>query len=77
MSVKLFVWNNPYHVPYGGSCVFALGNTVEEARAAAAHAGHWPYAFGAPGEEIGPMAAFDNEPDLVLESGAVCYEWSE
>ncbi len=30
--MKLFVWNEPYSVNYGGSCLYVIANNVEEAR---------------------------------------------
>jgi hypothetical protein len=30
--MKLFVWEKPYPVSYGMSCVYAVAETVEEAR---------------------------------------------
>lgn len=31
-SVKLFVWNDPYSVAYGGSCLYVVAETEEQAR---------------------------------------------
>ncbi len=30
--MKLFVWNNPYSVDYGGSCLYVIAKDVEQAR---------------------------------------------
>ena len=44
--MRLFVWNNPYRVSYGSSLVFAVAETLEEARAIAqSRAAAW-YAYG-------------------------------
>jgi hypothetical protein len=76
-GVKLFIWNEAYPVSYGSACVFALGSTLENARETAKCARLWRYGIGTPGKEIGHQPAFDGEPTLVLDAGAVCYEWSE
>lgn len=35
MTMKLFVWIDPYHVPYGSSMLFAAAETEAEAMAQA------------------------------------------
>ena len=35
--MKMFFWNNPYKVTYGGSVLFAIAETEEAARKLAAH----------------------------------------
>ncbi len=74
---KLFCWNRPYHIDYGGSCVFALGKSIEEARINAKTALVWEYGIGRPDKKIPIGLDLDRDPDLILEDGAVCYEWSE
>ena len=78
--MKLFVWNEPYPVAYGGSCVFALGQDVEDARESARRAGVWRYGpkrHDAPDYSMPPKADIEREPDLVMDEGAAAYEWAE
>ena len=30
--MRLYIWNNPYHVPWGGSFVYAVAENLKEAR---------------------------------------------
>lgn len=30
--MRLYVWNNPYKVSYGGSCLYAIAESEEQAR---------------------------------------------
>ena len=30
--MNLYIWNNPYHVTYGGTCLYALASNLREAR---------------------------------------------
>jgi hypothetical protein len=30
--MKLFVWDSPYKVSYGGTCLYVIAKTVEDAR---------------------------------------------
>lgn len=30
--MKLYVWNDPYQVSYGGSCLYVIANNLREAR---------------------------------------------
>lgn len=34
--MKLYVWNDPYQVIYGGSCLYVIANNLREARKLAA-----------------------------------------
>lgn len=70
-SVKLFVWADPYTVHYGNSAVFAVAETVEQARKIAKGAPAYKYvAFpdGSGGYKLG-------EPTRVVD--CPCAEWHE
>lgn len=77
MAVKMFVWNNPYGIDYGGTCIFALGETEEDARIAALAAEMMWFGRHAPNTAIPVRISLNRPADLILESGAVCYAWSE
>lgn len=73
--MKLFVWNNPYGVSYGGSCLYVVAETEDQARALAVTASISKFGDapeGALGEQkLGP-------PDRVVDVPyAEVYEWSE
>lgn len=75
--MKLFVWADPYRVTYGSSAVFAVAETVEEARREAAR-GNWysyvefPHAHGGSADAL---AAKLGEPTRVVD--LPCAEWHE
>lgn len=31
-SLKLYIWDEPYPIPYGNSCLFVLAHTLTEAK---------------------------------------------
>ncbi len=74
--MKLYVWNNPYDVAFGGSCAYAVADSEDEARAlveaaSAAQYGHEPKGSSEGAKVPGP-------PDRVHELPyAEIYEWSE
>lgn len=74
--MKLFIWNDPYGVSYGGSCLYVVAETEEQARDIARSAKTSEYGSGADNhnhlpEELGP-------PTRVLDAPcAEVYEWSE
>lgn len=76
-EVKLFVWNAPYGVSFGGSIAYAVADTVEEAREVVRRAG--VSAYGHRPDKIAPSDMdVDREPDRVLDLPcAEIYEWSE
>ena len=41
--MKLFVWSNPYRVSYGSSMVFAIAETLEQAKDIASKAPAYSY----------------------------------
>lgn len=77
--MKLYVWNDPYDVKYGGSCLYAIAATEDEARKIAADAGRATY--GSQPEagmraaqlprDLGPPTRVHDLPY------AEVYEWSE
>lgn len=75
--MKLYIWNSPYPVSWGGAIIYALGNNVDEARAAAKTARRSQYGLTPMGDVTGEALDVDRDPDRVMESGAECYEWSE
>ena len=75
--MKLFVWNNPYSVPYGGTCAYAVAETEEEARTMVFNAPVNSYGLGATEEPL-PVLNIDGSPDAVHELPyAEIYFWSE
>ena len=74
--MKLFIWNEPYPVGYGGSFAFAVAETVEDAREQVRKAGVSRY-----GHEPDSYCGADvskRDPDRVLDGPcAEVYEWSE
>lgn len=77
--MKLFIWNNPYRPQYGGAIIYAVAETVEEARAVAQKAPIME--FGEPGTQDAQdttVAIAVGEPDRVCDLPyAEIYEWSE
>ena len=73
MLMKVFVWNDPYHIKYGGSFLFAVAENVEAAKAEAmkriGESGSLSYM---------PKGFSLGEPFAVHELPyAEWYEWSE
>ena len=74
--MKLYIWNNPHDVDYGGSCLYAIASDEEQARSLAriagvSHYGMEPDGASAGLKDLGP-------PDRVHELPyAEIYEWSE
>lgn len=79
--MKLFVWNNPYTISYGSSLVFAVAETVEDARAEALKGR--VCAYGEDYEHKQPTDPEDDwrlkiklgEPTRILD--IPCAEWHE
>lgn len=73
--MKLFLWNAPYHVPYGSSMVFAIAENVEDARAIATskRASWWAFGAIADGEPREWLDALKGEPTRIVE--LPCAEW--
>ena len=70
--MKLFIWNNPYKVPYGQSMVFAVAETLESAKEVARNHSK-AYSYGefdcrVPNVELG-------DPLRVVD--LPCAEWHE
>lgn len=77
--MKLFVWNNPFNVEWGGSCLYVLARNVKEAKRLAVNApvvkyGAYPDLANTLGEA---EAAKLGEPDRVYDVGGEVYVWSE
>lgn len=74
--MKLFVWNNPYPVNYGGSCLYVLAETEVQAREQAAST--VIAKFGDTWEGRIVSLAPLRQPDRVVEGPyAECYEHEE
>jgi hypothetical protein len=69
--MKLFVWNNPYEVDAGQSLVFAVAETVEQAREIAKKG--TVCTFGKPREDQAQPNVELGEPTRVVE--LPCAEW--
>lgn len=74
--MKLFVWTGPYPVSYGSSVVFAIAETVEEARIVAARGKLYSFAEY---EQKADMAQYAlGEPTRIVDLPcAEWYEWEE
>ena len=74
--MKMFVWNDPYAVKYGGSCIYACAETVEAAREAIKRAPTSHYGMD-PGEP-GRFDVGNTEPTRVIDAPcAEIYQWQE
>jgi hypothetical protein len=72
--MKLYVWVNPFKPSYGGSVIYAVADTLEQAKKLALTSERYAFGFHAiddyPINELG-------EPDRILECPcAECY-WHE
>lgn len=74
--IKLYVWNNPYQVSYGGTCAYAIAESEDQAREIVSRSGVARYGYAPDGmarevEVTGP-------PDRVhdLPYGEIYY-WAE
>ncbi len=77
--MKLFVWDDPVHVAYGGCVVVVMAETVEQAREIAA-AGHGWQKWNYEGNDIDPIRkrGLAGEPTAVLDGPAYAASyWSE
>lgn len=75
--MKLFVWNDPYVVKWGGSTAYAVAETEDEARALVMKAPISQYGLAAKGS-AGLSEDVLGAPDRVVELPyAEIYEWSE
>lgn len=70
-AMKLYIWNEPYSVSWGSSLLFAVAESLEEAKKIAATAPG--YRFGI--HETGTQSAVLGEPTRVLD--LPCAEWHE
>jgi hypothetical protein len=77
--MKLFVWNVPYPVDYGGSIIYAVAETVGQAREVAMKAPLSKYGYEPKSLNEGSNWPFKlGKPDRVLAVPcAEIYEWSE
>lgn len=75
--MKLFVWADPYTIPYGSSLLIAVAETVEEAReAASSRSVTYSYGKHKQGTNNRHDAAADlGEPTRVVD--IPCAEWHE
>ena len=71
-DVRLFVWSNPYPVSYGSSMVFAVAETVEQAREIAKTAPRYAYNEFHSGDGCDAVLG---EPIRVVD--LPCAEWHE
>lgn len=79
--MKLFVWNDPLEVPWGGSILYAVAETVEQAREIAMKA---PLAeYGLDHEPLTEGSTWEGrfvlgEPIRIIEAPyAEIYQWNE
>lgn len=70
--MKLFVWNNPYSVPYGSSLVFAIAEDLEAAKKEARNGD--AYSYGEFPNSV-PRHQDLGEPTRVVD--LPCAEWHE
>lgn len=74
--MKLFIWNNPYHVAWGGSLLYVVANDLKQAKELAAKgAGVSNYGYD---PEIKLTIKNLGEPTRIVNLPcAEVYEWSE
>jgi len=73
--MKLYVWNTPYHIDYGSTCLYAIASSEDEARKIAENANVSKYGYEPRG--IAPIK-LDRPPDRVHDLPyAEVYQWSE
>jgi hypothetical protein len=80
--MKLYVWNNPYDVRYGGSCLYAVADSEDAARdiAMSALRSHYGYDPGNDDHRLDQRIRKEalGAPTRVRELPyAEVYEWSE
>lgn len=76
--MKLFIWNNPFKESYGGSFVFAVAKTEDEARRIATTADVMAYGEYDEGPLSSRLEKPLGEPTRVLDLPcAEAYRWSE
>ncbi len=75
--MKLFIWNDPYPVKYGGSFLYAVAETVEQAKEIVVTAKIYHFgAYDREGNIIGPIKL--GEPTRILDLPcAEAYQWEE
>lgn len=73
--MKLYVWANPYPVPYGTSAFFAVADSVESAREIAKRAKSYSYVeYG--GEDVKQdITVVLGEPTRIVD--LPCGEWHQ
>lgn len=75
MSMKLFVWANPYDVSYGTSGLFVVANDLDEARTLAATGKRYSYVEFEERSEGDMSRIALGEPTRVVD--LPCAEWHE
>ncbi len=75
--MKLYVWNNPVSIAWGGSIIYAIAGSLADAKAQAKSAIRAEY--GTLWRDETRLALKDiGEPDRVIDAPyAEYYEWSE
>lgn len=76
--MKLYVWSNPYPVSYGSSMVFAIANSLEEAKLIAADKERCTaYAYNEFKQDSLPGVSLGEPIRVVDLPCAEWHEWSE
>lgn len=78
VPAKLYIWNQPYSVNYGGSFLIVIAPDLETAKARAKNAPIYQYgAYNHNGQRLGETEL--GEPTRIIDKFpyAECYEWSE
>lgn len=71
--MKLFVWANPYSIPYGSTLAFAVAETVDAAREQLSKSAAWAYSeYSSENPGIKNTSVL-KEPTRVLD--LPCAEW--
>lgn len=74
--MKLYVWNNPYSVAYGGSCLYAIADGEDAAREIASSAFIREYGYAPTERQLGSVDL--GPPDRVHDLPyAEVYQWAE
>jgi hypothetical protein len=73
--MKLFIWNDPYDVNWGGSCLYVLAESLEQAKEQAKKTVIAKFGSNPDSKTFEFQVG---EPDRVIEGPyAEAYEWAE
>ena len=79
MPLSAYIWNDPYQVYLGGSYVWVVAESEEEARRIGKTVAHSSFGYEPEGGATMPYPeSLDRAPDRVIPlPGGECMQWSE